>query len=121
VSLTKKQMVDAKRALELLKDRDDNLHDLVREALKARYMLENAGLDSKCDLSLLNAARHLKKHYKKKEQSYTYEEVYKKSVWARKKKRGKWSTYYTRDQDWLMKGPKPHPKASEEDRDKEND
>jgi hypothetical protein len=94
---------------------------LVREALKARYMLENAGLDSKCDLSLLNAARHLKKHYKKKEQSYTYEEVYKKSVRARKKKRGKWSTSYTRDQDCLMKGPKPHPKASEEDRDKEND
>jgi len=119
VSLTKKQMVDAKRALELLKGGDDNLHDVVRNALEARHVLENAGLDSKCDLSLLNAARHLKKHYKRKEQSYTYEEVYKKSVRARKKKRGKWSSSYTRDNDWLMKGPLPHPKASEEDRDKE--
>ena len=118
VSLTKKQMVDAKRALELLKDRDDNLHDIVREALEARDALDNSDLGDGYELSLLKASKHLVAHYKRKEQSFTYEQVYKKSITARKNK-GDWSSNYQRDQYWLMKGPKPHPKASEEDRDKE--
>jgi len=39
VSLTKKQMVDAKRSLDLLAGADYNLHDLIREALEARDVL----------------------------------------------------------------------------------
>ena len=46
-TFTKKDAVDAKRALELLKDRDDNLLDIVREALEARGVLNNADLNGR--------------------------------------------------------------------------
>ena len=104
VSLTKKQMVDAKRALELLKDRDDNLHDIVREALEARDVLNNADLNEGYELSLLKASKHLVEHYKHKEQSFTFEEVYKKSTRSRKSK-GKWSSTYARDRGWISVDP----------------
>jgi integrase len=117
-TFTKKEAVDAKRALELLKDRDDNLHDLVRESLEARDVLNNADLNEGYELSLLKASKHLVEHYKHKEQSFTFEEVYQKSLRSRKS-RGKWSTSYARDQDWVMKGAKPHSLASDEDRIKE--
>ncbi len=119
VSLTKRQMVDAKRALELLKNRDDNLHDVVREALEARDVLENANLKKDHELSLIKAAGLLVEDCRNKDEERTYEEVYKRSVRDRKKKKGKWSSSYTRDNIWLMDGPLPHPKASEENRDKE--
>ena len=118
VSLTKKQMVDAKRSLDLLAGADYNLHDLVREAKEARDVLGNADLNEGYELSLVKASRHLVEHYKHREQSFTFEEVYQKSLRSRKS-RGKWSTSYARDQDWVMKGAKPHSLASDEDRIKE--
>ncbi len=118
-TFTKKEAVDAKRVFELLKNRDDNLHDVVREALEARGVLENANLKNDHELSLIKAARLLVEDCRNKDEERTYDEVYKRSVRDRKKKKGKWSSSYTRDNDWLMKGPKPHPKAPEENRDKE--
>ena len=68
ISLTKKQMVDAKRSLDLLAGRDENPYDLVREALEARDVLNNADLNEGYELSLLKASRRLVEHYKHKEQ-----------------------------------------------------
>ena len=104
VSLSKKQMVDAKRALELLKDRDDNLHDIVREALEARDVLENANLNEGYELSLLKGSRHLVEHYKQREQARTFEEVYQLSMEARGI--SKKTKQYQTDVGRIMTGPK---------------
>ena len=104
ISLTKKEMVDAKRALELLKGGDDNLHDIVREALEARDVLENADLNEGYELFLMKASRRLVEHYKQREQARTFEEVYQLSMEARGI--SKKTKQYQTDVGRIMTGPK---------------
>ena len=63
------QMVDAKRAIDLLRGRKENLHEIVKEALEAKELLEGAGLKGNHDLSLPRAAEELAQTYKRTEAS----------------------------------------------------
>ena len=62
-------MVDAKRAIDLLKGRTENLYEIVKEALEAKELLEGAGLKENHDLSLPRAAEELVQTYKRTEAS----------------------------------------------------
>ena len=75
IPLDTKQMIDAKRAIDLLKGRTENLYEIVKEALEARELLEGAELGGKHDLSLPRAAEELVQSYKKAEASRTFGEV----------------------------------------------
>ena len=116
ISLTKKQMVDAKRSLDLLAGRDENPYDLVREALEARDVLNNADLNEGYELSLLKASKYLVEHYKYKEQSCTVEEAYHESI---NKRIDEFSSSHRKDTQRIMFGPKRHPLSTDDDRIKE--
>ena len=84
IPLDTNQMVDAKRAIDLLKGRKENLHEIVKEALEARGLLEGAGLRGNHDLSLPRAAEELIQTYKRTEASKTFREVFNESYEFRK-------------------------------------
>ena len=84
IPLGTNQMVDAKRAIDLLEGRKENLYEIVKEALEARELLEGAGLRENHNLSLPRAAEELIQTYKRTEASKTFREVFTESYEFRK-------------------------------------
>ena len=104
IPLDTNQMVDAQRAIDLLKVRKENLHEIVKEALEAKELLEGAGLKGNHDLSLSRAAEELVKACMKAEASRTFREVC--SEYYEFKKLGSKSSQYQNDISRVLNGPK---------------
>ena len=98
IPLGTNQMVDAKRAIDLLKGRKENLHEIVKEALEAKELLEGAGLKGNHDLSLPRAAEELAQTYKRTEASKTFGQVFTESYEFRQiaRKTKKYQSYISR-------------------------
>ena len=104
IPLGTNQMVDAKRAIDLLRGRKENLHEIVKEALEAKELLEGAGLKGNHDLSLPRAAEELAQTYKRTEASKTFGQVFTESYEFRKI--GGRTKKYQDEVSRVMNGPK---------------
>ena len=104
IPLDTNQMVDAKRAIDLLKGRTENLYEMVKEALEAKELLEGAELRGNHDLSLPRAAEELIETYRRTEASKTFREAF--NDYYEFKKLGSKSNQHQNDIRRIMNGPK---------------